>query len=135
MMISIKATYQIPGVKHLFFIAEVLSSPFGYSKESPKHKKRKGYFEHILRSKDHNTPKESQQWILKIVPVNDFLSDIERNTPKELISSNQSLQNPEKLELLAINLIKTPPSSSDCTFKTPKALCVVPDEDIIEVFI
>jgi hypothetical protein len=69
------------------------------------------------------------------VPEDDFLSAIERNTPRELVSSNQSSQNPEKLELLAINLTKTLPNSSDWTFKTPKALCAIPDEDIIEVFI
>lgn len=134
-MISIRAVYKIPETRHVFFIVEPLDSTCDYLKESQGRKRRKEYFEHILRSKDHSTPKATQPWTLRIVPVDDFLSAIEQNTPRELISSNQSSQNPEKLELLAINLTKTFPNSSDWTLQTPKALCAIPDEDIIEVFI
>ena len=134
-MISIRAVYKIPETRHVFFIVEPLDSTCDYLKESQGRKRRREYFEHILRSKDRSTPKATQPWTLRIVPVDDFLSAIEQNTPRELISSNQSSQNPEKLELLAINLTKTLPNSSDWTLQTPKALCAIPDEDIIEVFI
>lgn len=134
-MISIRAVYKIPEAKHVFFIVEPLDSTCDYLEESQGRKRRREYFEHILQSKDRSNPKATQQWTLRIVPVDDFLSAIERNTPKELVSSNQSSQNPEKLELLAINLTKTLPNSSDWTLQTPKALCAIPDEDIIEVFI
>lgn len=134
-MISIRAVYKIPEVNHVFFIVEPLDSTCDYLEESQGRRKRMEYFEQILRSKDRSNPKVTQPWTLGIVPVDDFLSAIERNTPKELVSSNQSSQNPEKLELLAINLTKTLPNSSDWTLKTPKALCMIPDEDIIEVFI
>lgn len=134
-MISIRAVYKIPELKHMFFIVEPLGSSYDCLKESLGSKKRREYIEQILRSKDRSIPKETQQWTLKIVPADDFLSAIEQNKPRELVSSNQSSQNPEKLELLAINLTKTPPNSSDWTLKTPKALSVIPDEDIIEVFI
>lgn len=133
---SIRAVYKIPEAKHMFFIVEPLDdSSCDYLAESPGSKRRREYFEHILRSRDRSNPKAIQQWTLGIVPADDFLSAIEQNTPKELVSSNQSSQNPEKLELLAINLVKTPPNSSDWTLRTPKVLCAVPDEDIIEVFI
>lgn len=134
-MISIRAVYKIPETRHVFFIVEPLDSTCDYLKESQGRKRRREYFEHILRSKDRSSPTAFQQWTLRIVPEDDFLSAIEQNTPRELVSSNQSSQNPEKLELLAINLIKTLPNSDDWTSKTPKALCVIPDEDIIEVFI
>ena len=134
-MISIRAVYKIPETRHVFFIVEPLDSTCDYLKESQGRKRRREYFEHILRSKDRSTPKATQPWTLRIVPVDDFLSAIEQNTPIELVSSNQSSQNPEKLELLAINLTKTLPNSSDWTLQTPKALCAIPDEDIIEVFI
>lgn len=134
-MISIRAIYKIPEAKHVFFIVESPEKPCDCLEASQARKRRTEYFEHILQSKGRNNPKVPQRWTLKIVPADDFLSAIERNTPRELISSNQSSQNPEKLELLAINLTKTLPNSSDWTFKTPKALCAIPDEDIIEVFI
>lgn len=134
-MMWIRALYKIPEMKHIFFIVKPSDSSYDCLKASKRHKKRREYFEHILRSKDHRSPKCTLQWTLKIVPMSDFLSAIEQNNPKELISSNQSLQNPQKLELLAINLTKILHNSSDWTLKTPKALSMVPDEDIIEVFI
>ena len=134
-MKSIRAVYKIPEMRHLFVIVKPPNSICDCSKASQTRKKRREYFEHILRSKDRSSPKVTQQWTLKIVQEDDFLSAIEQNTPREIVSSNQSSQNPEKLELLAINLIKTLPNSSGCTLNTPKALCMIPDEDIIEVFI
>ena len=134
-MKSIVALYKIPELRHVFCIIKPPDSPCDCSEASQARKRRREYFEHILRSKDHSSPKVTQLWTLKIVPEDDFLSAIEQNTPRELVSSNQSSQNPEKLELLAINLTKTLPNSSDWTLQTPKALCAIPDEDIIEVFI
>jgi hypothetical protein len=134
-MISIRAIYKIPEARHVFFIVEPLDSSCDYLQGSQARKRRREYFEHILRSKGRSSPKVTQPWTLRIMPADDFLSAIEQNTPRELVSSNQSSQNPEKLELLAINLTKTLPNSSDWTLQTPKALCAIPDEDIIEVFI
>ena len=87
-MISIRAVYKIPETRHVFFIVEPLDSTCDYLKESQGRKRRREYFEHILRSKDRSTPKATQPWTLRIVPVDDFLSAIEQNTPRELISSN-----------------------------------------------
>ena len=107
----------------------------GNSAESPDCKRRREYFEHILRSRDHICPKEVPLWTLEIVSERDFLSVLEQRMPKGKVSSNLSCHNPECLELLAINLVKTPEQSSDPTYESPKQLGVVPDEDIIEVFI
>lgn len=133
-MIPITAIYQIPEAKHIFFLIELPQKFCDCYEVSQERKRRREYFEHILRSKDRSSPKASQRWTLKTVLVDDFLSAIERNIPREPVSSNQSSQNPQRLELLTINLVNLP-NSLDWTFKTPKALCAIPEEDIIEVFI
>lgn len=107
----------------------------GNSAESPDSKKRMEYFEHILQLRDHICPKEIPLWTLEVVSESEFLKVLEQRMPKGKVSSNLSSHNPECLELLAINLIKTPEQSSDLALKTPTVLGVIPDEDIIEVFI
>jgi hypothetical protein len=134
-MISVRGIYKIPQVRHIFFIVEPLDIPYDSLREQLSSKQKMEYFEHILRLKHHRTPKEAEQWTLKIVPADDFLSAIKQCNTKGQVSSNQSSHNPEELELLAINLVKTPPNSVHWTFNTPKVLSGVPDEDIIEVFI
>ena len=93
------------------------------------------YFEHILQLKDHMPPKVIPRWKLKLMSEDDFLSALKQQIPTRQVSSNPSSHNPEDLELLAINLVETPENPLDWTFNTPKVLCAVPDEDIIEVFI
>jgi hypothetical protein len=134
-MISIRAIYKIPEVKCVFIIVDALDLLYDYLKESQESKKRKEYSEHIVQYKHHKDPKDTQQWKLKIMPVDDFLSAIELNNSREQVLPNQSSQNPEKLELLCINLIKNLPDPSDWKFKTPKVLCDIPYEDILEIFI
>jgi len=132
---SILGVYKIPIIKHVFFILSSVDSFLDSLALSQHNKKRMEYFEHILRSTDHRLPKEIQQWTLAIVSVDGFLSAIKQCIPIVEVSSNQSSHNPKDLELLAINLVKTDPNLPDNTFNTPKALRVIPDEDIIEVFI
>lgn len=134
-MISIKGIYKIPAARHAFFIVPSLDSfgeDIGSSQES---KKRMEYFEHILQLKDHMPPKVIPRWKLKLMSEDDFLSALKQQIPTRQVSSNPSSHNPEDLELLAINLVETPENPLDWTFNTPKVLCAVPDEDIIEVFI
>jgi hypothetical protein len=66
---------------------------------------------------------------------NDFLEAIKQWQPRRKESSSQSFDNPLALELLTMNLLKTPGDPVDCTFNTPKALSVIPRDDVIEVFI
>lgn len=93
------------------------------------------YFEHILGYKDYMSPKAIPRWRLKILTQSDFLTVLERQKTREKVLSNQSFHNPEALELLAINLTKTPSNHRSETFCTPKQLGTLLDEDIIEVFI
>lgn len=131
----IDAIYKIPATKHIFFIMSSLQEFSTSQKLSLENKRRTECFEHILQSIDRMPPKAIPQWTLKIVCRNDFLSVLQHNMPKELVSSNQSFHNPEYLELLAINLLKTPENSCDFAFNTPKVLSAIPEEDIIEVYI
>lgn len=98
-------------------------------------RKKREYFEHILQLKDRMNPKEAPLWRLKLVLEDDFLLAIERYRPTEKVSSSQSLGNPEKLELLSVNLLKTLVDPLYETYETPKFLGSVREEDIIQVFI
>ncbi len=134
-MIKIKGIYKLPAVKHIFFIVSSLQEFSDGARSSKESKRRMEYFERILQSKDHTPPKVTPLWKLKVMCETDFLSALKQYNPTGRVSSNRSCHNPEDLELLAINLCKTPLSSPEKTFHTPKVLSVVPDEDIIEVFI
>lgn len=131
----IKGIYKLPAIKHAFFIVSSLEEFEVSLIESLDNKKRMEYFEHILRSKDHICPKEIPLWTLKVVSESEFLKVLEQHMPKGKVSSNLSSHNPECLELLAINLIKTPEKSSDLPPSTSKVLSVMAEDDIIEVFI
>lgn len=131
----IRGIYKLPAIKHTFLI---LMSPDGENEIGGgylENRKRREYFEHILESKDRMLPTEVLLWRLKVVSEDDFLSAIRQQTPTDRVSSSQSLDNPEMLELLAINLLRTPERLPCDTCETTKFLCTVPDEDIIEVFI
>lgn len=134
-MISIKAIYKLPAIKYVFFIASSESGLSKESKESPENRKRMEHFEHILQSKENIDPKECPRWKTKLICEKDFLLALKHKMPIEKVSPSQSFDNPESLELLAINPVKTPRNALVWPFNTPKVLSVVPDEDIIEVFI
>lgn len=134
-MLSIIGVYKLPVLRHIFLIVDSLHDFLDNLMQSEANKIRKGYFERILRSKDHRVPKADLQWTIRVVCVHDFLEAIKLSIPIGTVSTNQTCQNPEELELLAINLVKTHPPSRDKPFDTPKVLSRVHDEDIIEVFI
>ena len=129
----IKAIYKLPQLKHMFFIVAPLEESSVIEQPLLGSKRKREYFERILRSKDHIGPREAQQWTLKIVSESDFSKVLEQHRPIGQELSNPSSHSPEYLELLAINLLKTPASSR--ASQNSKVLSVVPDEDIIEVFI
>lgn len=131
----IRGIYKLPAIKHTFLI---FASPDEDEENDSRllgNRKRREYFEHILECKHRMLPTETLLWRLKIVSEDDFLSVIRQHTPTDLVSSSQSSSNPEMLELLAINLLRTPVCLPSVPCETPKFLCAVPDEDIIEVFI
>lgn len=130
---KITGIYKLPEIKHAFLIVASLDEFSDNSKLSQESKRRMEYFEHILRSKENKKTKDIPQWTLKVVSEKDFLTVLKQQHPKGLISSNQSSPNPEYLELLAINLLKT--SKNESELKQRKTLSLIPDEDIIEVFI
>lgn len=126
-MISIIGIYKIPAIKHAFFIVSSLKEFSGNSRRLPENKRRMEYFEHILRCK--------HQWTLKLMSESDFLTVLKQHKPKGIVSPNQSSCSPASLELLTINLAKTPENCLDWAYTSKKILSVIPDEDIIEVFI
>lgn len=134
-MTEVRGIYKIPSLKTAFLIVSVFPDFSDSSQLSQESKKRTEYIGRTLRSKDRKLPKEIQQWKLKVVSEHDFLQAIARHRPKGLVSPSQSSDNPLALELLTINLLKTPGCLVDWTCTTPKGLGVIPDEDIIEVFI
>lgn len=130
----IRGVYKIPQIRHAFFIVDSLEEYEESPTKSLSIAEGEEYFEHIVRSKDHICTKEAQQWKLRVVSSEQFLRVLEKCTAKEVGFPNQSSCSPESLELLAINLLKTPASNPD-SFHTSKYLGAVPDEDVIEVFI
>jgi len=131
----IRGLYKIPFLKTAFLIVSFFPSFSDSLEPSLESKKRTGYIGRTLRSKDRKFPKEIQQWTLKVVSEHDFLQAIALHKPKGVISPNQTCDNPIQLELLTINLPKTPENLLDWTYSTPKGLGLVPEEDVIEVFI
>ena len=131
----IRGIYKLPAIKHTFLIFESSDHEIKNAKELIENRRKKECFAHIFQTKDHMPPKEILLWRLKSVSEDDFLSVIRQYVPREIISSSQSSNNPEMLELLAINILKTTSYLSTETCETPKFLCNIPDEDIIEVFI
>jgi len=134
-MMNLRGIYKIPSQRLAFLIVSVFPDFLDCCIESQEHKKRMGYIGRILRLKDRRRPRVSQQWKLKVVCENDFLTAIKRYKPKGIESSSQSFDSPLALEMLTINLLKTPGDPVDWTFNTPKALSAISNDDIIEVFI
>jgi len=134
-MMNLRGIYKIPSQRLAFLIVSVFPDFLSCCIKSQEHKKRTGYIGRILRSKDRILPKVPQQWKLKVVCENDFLTAIKRCKPKGIESPSQSFDSPLALEMLTINLLKTPGDPVDWTFNTPKALSAISNDDIIEVFI
>lgn len=132
-MTTIRGIYKLPAIKHAFFIISSLQD-FSGNSQLRESKKRMGYFAKVLKWKDQEHPKVTQKWKLIVIEQQEFLKVLECSLPTRESSSSQSCYNPEDLELLAINLLKTP-ESLFFPHDTPKVLSFVSDEDIIEVFI
>ncbi len=133
-MTTLTGIYNLPAIKCAFFIVSFLEDVSGKQTSSPEHDKRIRQIEHILSSKNHTFPKASQLWKYIVVEQRDFLLALEQSMPREIGETNQSCYIPEHLELLTINLLKTPLDRLR-PYETPKVLSCIPDEDIIEVFI
>ncbi len=133
-MRMIKGIYDIPSIKHTFFIVSSVNDLLDSTKLCRENKRRTGYFAHILQSKDCKHPKVAQQWKLIVIEQKDFLRVLEHKSPTIKVSPNQSFYSPERMELLSINLLKTPDNLL-FSHHTRKVLSCVNEEDIIEVFI
>jgi len=130
----VRAVYKLPELRQIILITspcKIQDSP----KLSRLHKQGKEVLEDIRNCKGRISPKRDQKWSIKVVLEEDFLQAIEGLQEIKLLGPNQSYDNSENMELLAINLLQTPSKSSDLSFNTPKILSKVPNEDIIEVFV
>jgi len=132
-MTKLTGIYKIPALKCIIFIFSSLEGVLGKRTSLIENEKRKQEIEHILRSKNCTPPIGLQLWKFVLFEQNDFLEILASKTPRKRADTNQTFCIPENLELLAINLLKTPKVCLD--FDTHKILSSVPDEDIIEAFI
>jgi hypothetical protein len=126
----IKGIYKIPEIKHAFFIVSSQNESGETQSLLPQNKKRKEYFEHILKWKGRIDPKEAQSWKLRIVSETEFLEALEQSMSTNQVLPSQSSEPSESLELVAINLVKTSDDSAE-----RKQLGFIENEDVIEVFI
>ncbi len=131
---SIIGIYNIPEIKLTCFVIPAFQRISDCLRQLRESKKRMEYFAHILRLKDHKIPTTIQQWRCIIIEHHEFLQALESYKPTVQQSTSQSFHNPEQLELLSINLSKTPDNTL-YSLNTSKELGFVPEEDIIEVFI
>lgn len=134
-MTSILVIYAIPSIKQQFIIVSSLDFFSNSSRREIETEERKKYLVHILQSKDRIYTKVNSRWQTKILLVEHFLEAILQHMPREKVLPNRSCDYPEELELIAINIMKTPQPLLEKSFYTPKVLNFVPQEDIIEVFI
>lgn len=134
-MLLVKGIYKLPEIRHIFIVVPSASIANDNPKLLLRNKERREYFERTVLSKDRMTKLTSLKWTIRIIREDDFLMSVGELTKRPEVSSNPSFDNPESMELLAINLLKTPLSSPDLSLHTPKVLSKVLDEDIIEVFI
>lgn len=131
-----RGIYKIPSIKHIFFITQSLDECIsGQDMHDSKNKKNKEYFERIIQKKRHKYPTEDQQWIIKSICEDDFLSAIKQLSTTEKEQTNHSLYNSSEFEFLAININKSFESSIKSGMETRKDMRIVPADDLIEVFI
>lgn len=134
-MIRIKAVYTLPAINQVLLIAAFPDTDLDSPKPSEFHISRKQLLEHIGLDKSRMLPSKSLRWKVRIVPENDFLLSIADSEAKKQTLAIQSSHSSESMELLAINLAKTPESSCDPSKDTPTVLSRLQDQDIIEVFV
>lgn len=128
--------YSIPARKEILLIASYSPNTALDSPKPSEHRiGQKEEIERIRRDTRRKLPKTDLKWTIRIIPEDDFLKSIPSLEYKNPATTNQSFDNSESMELLAINLLKTPRPSNDLSCNTPKILSKVPNEDIIEVFI
>ena len=131
----IRALYRLPARKEILVIASFPYTDQNSPKLSELRKLRIESLEHTLKNKHCMRNNQDQQWTIRIIPEDDFLLSLSSQENIMQVTTNQPFRNSEDMELLAINLLKTPRSSTDLSYNTPKILSKVLDEDIIEVFI
>lgn len=131
-----RGIYKIPSIKHIFFITQSRDECFlEQDMHETKNKNNREYFERIIQQKRHKYPTEDQQWIIKSICEDDFLSAIKQQLPIETEQTNHSLYNSAEFEFLAINIEKTFESSIRSEAETRKDMGLVPADDLVEVFI
>lgn len=134
-MVRIKAMYRIPSKKEFWLISSYQNTVQDSPKLSQDRTQEKERIEHIPRNILNMLPNKNLKWTIRIIPENDFLLSILSLECKTQAITNQSSDNSESMELLAINLLENPLPSNDLSYNTPKILSKVQDEDIIEVFL
>jgi hypothetical protein len=131
----IKAMYKLPHIKTVLFIVNSLEEFSKRVEKSKENKKTLEYSGNILESRYCKVQKSYQQWKVQLVTETDFQNLLNKNMPKDKGSSNQSFDNLQELELMALNLLQIPGCLDQNTLHTPKVLSAVPSDDIIEVII
>ncbi len=133
-MIPIKAIYNIPSIKHTFFIASPKKKHLSLEKVS-RSLKRRAFLDEILLRKHNPSAMNVQKWVAKVVSESDVYAVLNQKENDGILLDNRSSKNPDFLELLTITAIKFPTYFLDETFSTPKVLRAIPDSDVLEIFI
>lgn len=134
-MTSINVIYNIPSIKHTFFLTSSLYDISNSSQAFQDSEKRKKCFENILKSKKNGSKNLENDWKYVLIEKNEFLQVLKACFSEWKIPSNLSYNCPEHLELLAINLLNFPDQLTMFPEDSTKILSCIPDEDVIEVFI
>src|SRR5277367_4234999 len=118
----IRAFYRIPIKKEILVVACFSNAAQDNSTPSGDRILRKEELQHIHNNLNNMLTNKNPKWTIRIVPEDDFLKSILGLEYKTQTKTNQSFDNSEYMELLTINLLKTPRSSIDLSSTTPKAL-------------
>jgi hypothetical protein len=133
-MLTIKAHYTIPSLRHTFMVIPSLpmenKTPYLLLQNS----KRKSYFERAVLAKDCMYNEQNVHFTNKVIAEDDFLESLAEMSSM-CFSKNMLFDSPEELDLLSINLVKGKECPTNPSFASKKLLCRVLEEDIIEVFI
>lgn len=126
----IKGVYKIPSSRHVFFIA-ASPKPLNSNLSNEQNKERIQWIVDILsKSKDSKTPIRSHKWKVRLIYEDDFFVAMQLLQKDEMSVTKQTYR-PDSLKFLAMNMIESQNSDGN----TLKVLSIIPDEDIIEIFI
>lgn len=132
----VRAVHKNPKEMQIVLIVTHVSKSDSSPKPLSKSKSETINIEQVCLHKACKLPKKDLKWTLKIIQEADFLMSLGFPCMKSQKLTNQPYENSSDMELLTINCIKPPLSSlENLSSISAKRLGMIPEEDVIEVFI